>query len=393
MKRALNIIFYTIFVSVLLGVGGLLIASMLPIPLPGQTGKIEIKIVRSGSMEPNIPTGSLVIVKPESSYSIGDVITFGADTQTQVPTTHRIVAYEAGENGATDFQVKGDANEDPDPNPVRRADVIGKVAFHVPKVGYVLAFARTPLGFALLVGIPAALVILEELMVIFREGKAAIRRRKGKRDKSDDGGSPVADSSGAMRLVYLRKRAMDEIFIPMFVEPMISSAQRLQKNLGAHKDAYATSTALVAGLVCVSTLMAGGAGGTLSYFNDAERSLGNIFRAGQGWEVPVLPDEPGPMFSLSTLSLGAPEGEVLGESTDTPPEEPEADPPPEDTTTPPETPPEPEPESGSQSGNAQDSPMQEKTPPPSDPPAVPAPETPVPDPTSPVETPTEPSTL
>lgn len=280
MFKAFNYIFYALFIGLMLAVAGLLVASMLPIP-----GNIELKIVKSGSMEPGIPTGSLVVVKPSANYSIGDVITFGADTRTQIPTTHRIIAYEADADGRSVYRTKGDANEDPDANPVQRSEVIGKVAFSLPYVGFILDFARQPLGFAFLVGIPAALVIMEEVFTIVRELKKALRQRRrkeeGKEDADDDsagigGGSGLKEVSRTERMVYLRKRAMDEIFVPMVVR---THSWMREKSPVMRKDAYASGTFVVVFLVSVSTMMAGGAQKTLAYFNDIERSLANTFAA------------------------------------------------------------------------------------------------------------------
>lgn len=321
MMRALNFLLYTVFVSLLLGIAGLLIGSMLPIP-----GNVELKIVKSGSMEPTIPTGSLVIVKPGTRYSIGDVITFGADTATQIPTTHRIIAF-TGENRETMYTTKGDANEEADPNPVARQDVIGKIVFHIPYVGFILDFARQPLGFALLIGVPAALVILEEVITITREVKLALRRRRSEKDDDEEGerGGGTA-SHHETRLVYLRRRAMDEIFVPMTVAPTIM--RQVLSRHEPHADAYGTATALVMGLVFVSSLMSGGAGGTIAYFSDIERSIGNIFRAGSGPDFlgPVIEEEPllEPLQRTALTNEPETEGEVLGDSTEAP-QEPEID--------------------------------------------------------------------
>src|SRR3989338_8215020 len=65
-------------------------ASLFFAPLLPIKGNIEIKIVKSGSMEPAIKTGSIVVIKPASLYGVGDVITFGEDSRTTYPTTHRI---------------------------------------------------------------------------------------------------------------------------------------------------------------------------------------------------------------------------------------------------------------------------------------------------------------
>jgi signal peptidase len=320
MMRFINIFFYTIFVSLMLGVAGLLVGSMLPIP-----GNIELKIVKSGSMEPNIPTGSLVVVKPMSNYGIGDVITFGADTKTEIPTTHRIISFEADGTGRTAFRTKGDANEDPDADAVQRNEVIGRVAFHLPYVGFVLDFARQPLGFALLIGVPAALVIVEEVITIVKELKTGVRKRRRKEDGEDtdeshgsglpgQGGTRLREVAGPEKLVYLRRRAMDEIFVPMVVQ----SRTWIREHTPRPKDAYGAATFVVLGVVFVSTMLSGGAKGTIAYFNDIERSIGNIFsaaecddfREGSCQQLLIAQDEP------AALRMALPEGEtVLGEST------------------------------------------------------------------------------
>ena len=143
---------------------------MLPIP-----GNYKIKIVQSGSMEPTIQTGGIVVDKPESAYHVGDIVTFGLDTKTQVPTTHRIIAIGSGPNPV--YTTKGDANDAADPTNTHLSDIHGKVILTVPYVGYLLDFARKPLGFVLLVGVPAALIIMDELGKIIRE-ILIIRRRK-----------------------------------------------------------------------------------------------------------------------------------------------------------------------------------------------------------------------
>jgi len=324
MMKALNYIFYGFFITMMLAIAGLLVASMLPIP-----GNIELKIVKSGSMEPTIPTGSLVIVKPMQSYGIGDVITFGADTKTEIPTTHRIIGYESDAEGRSVFRTKGDANEDQDANPVPRGEVIGKVVFHLPYVGFVLDFARQPLGFALLIGVPAALVIVEEVLTITKEVKAALVRRRKKEECDEDTDDEPSHGSGGTRLrevaaertVYLRKRAMDEIFVPMVSE----TRTWVREKLPLPKDAYASGTIAVGVLVGISVLTTGGMQGTLAYFTDIETSIGNVFRAGEWGEE----EEEQP---IEVARMSAPEGEVAGAATEseTPTEIPAEEPAPEE---------------------------------------------------------------
>ena len=156
---------YWIFVTAVVLLGLLLLSSLFPVP-----GNLEVKIVQSGSMEPAIKTGAMVVIRPSSEYRIGDVIMFGKDTKTEVPTTHRIVADEV-RSGVFYYTTQGDANEDPDPQQVAQSEVIGKVLFSISYLGYVLDFAKKPLGFALLIGVPAVIVVFDEGTNIWRETK------------------------------------------------------------------------------------------------------------------------------------------------------------------------------------------------------------------------------
>ena len=189
MTNILGKLLYGSFIIILLGISGLFLLTVLPPSLTGPLGQYEIKIVKSGSMEPAIPTGSIVMVRPSHTYNVGDVITFGKDTKAQIPTTHRILSTRT-ENGRTVFETKGDANEEADPVTVYESNVIGKVAFHMPYAGYVLDFARQPIGFTLMIGIPAAVIILDELIRIIQE-LAGLRRKKRAtlRAKEDEHGS------------------------------------------------------------------------------------------------------------------------------------------------------------------------------------------------------------
>jgi len=167
---------YIVFLGAFAMLALLLLTSIVPIP-----GNIETKIVQSGSMEPAIHTGSLVILRPEESYEVGDIVTFGRDDKDHVPVTHRIVEKETGD-GAVTYTTKGDANEDPDPNTLRKNEVIGKVLFSLPYVGYLLDFAKTPIGFGLLIGIPALFVIYDEVLKIVAE----VRKKPQVEEKKDN---------------------------------------------------------------------------------------------------------------------------------------------------------------------------------------------------------------
>ena len=168
-SKILNGIFTAFLVLMVLFVVG----SMLPIP-----GNYRLLIVQSGSMEPAIHTGSVVVVRPEASYKAGDVITFG-DAGKEKTTTHRVVDLEVAA-GKTYFITKGDANKTEDTNRVSEDKVIGRVQASIPYTGYLLAAAKEPAGFALLVIVPCAIVIFEEILNIRKE----LMKKKGTPEKS-----------------------------------------------------------------------------------------------------------------------------------------------------------------------------------------------------------------
>lgn len=172
-------IIYGLIVALLVTLAALLVVAAIPIP-----GNYKIKIVQSGSMEPAISTGSVVVIKSFPEYKIGDVITFGRDTKTSAPTTHRIIEMRA-QTGSAVYITKGDANNTPDKREVRHSEVIGKVLFHIPALGYLLDFAKKPIGFIFLVVIPAALIVFEEMGKIWKEFKR-IRAKKAKPAVSEE---------------------------------------------------------------------------------------------------------------------------------------------------------------------------------------------------------------
>jgi signal peptidase len=154
-----------LFVAVLL-----VIAS---IDIPGVS--LDARTVLTSSMEPTIPTGSVVFIYPHEHYQEGDIVTFRRENSTLlIPITHRIIGTQTDEDGRTAFITKGDNNEYQDANLLYPEEIRGRVVLHVPLLGHVLAAAKTPWGFAALVLIPAALVISDEVKKIV----GVVRRRK-----------------------------------------------------------------------------------------------------------------------------------------------------------------------------------------------------------------------
>lgn len=90
--------------------------------------------IATGSMEPQINTGDLVIVSRPAAASIqvGDVIQFAHGQYTVV---HRVAEVVEGEDGVA-YITRGDANNADDAGTVAASQVIGKVVARIPWAGW-----------------------------------------------------------------------------------------------------------------------------------------------------------------------------------------------------------------------------------------------------------------
>ena len=121
------------------GLGTAILVAVILICLPLVLSSVfggQCFVVVSGSMEPEIPVGSLVYVEaiePED-VQVEDVIAFYGGRDANAIITHRVV-----ENRVVmgEFITKGDANQENDLNPVNYHELIGRVEWSVPEVGVI----------------------------------------------------------------------------------------------------------------------------------------------------------------------------------------------------------------------------------------------------------------
>ena len=145
--------------------------------------EIPLAAVSSGSMEPTIHRGSLIIikgVKPEEINAApapkGDIIVYLRSYTIKYdyiffvfyspdPIVHRAIK-KVEINGKWYFLTKGDANKYYDQNPrdprtwVPENRVLGKVIYVIPELGYPALFAKTTYGKAVLVLAIIAVLVL-----------------------------------------------------------------------------------------------------------------------------------------------------------------------------------------------------------------------------------------
>ena len=116
------------------------------------SGVMKARIVLTGSMEPTISVGDIILTTPPSRLTPkqGDVVAYTAKRFDGSPVgvfSHRII----GGDAQTGFIVQGDANPSPDVQHPLIPDIEGVVVFVIPFLGKILApkslFILVPLIF------------------------------------------------------------------------------------------------------------------------------------------------------------------------------------------------------------------------------------------------------
>jgi len=202
-------------------------------------------IVRSGSMQPSIDIGSVVIVRPNTSYKAGDVVAFRSAKNSKTTITHRVSSVENGPSGLY-YKTKGDANSTIDVWEVKPSQLIGKMFVVVPYVGKLLIFARTSVGMPILIITPALFVIILEFLNIVKE----VKKRKNK---------VTSDNK-----IVIHRLSLEEL------------AKKPEKNFGFLR----LMLPLLLGALFVHT--------TFAYFSDTESSFDNLFQAAATFPTPTV---------------------------------------------------------------------------------------------------------
>ena len=116
-------------------------------------------VIYGGSMGSALRNGSLAVTRQidPDSINVGDVVAISKSSHS-LPVLHRIIDVQTAD-GARRFVTQGDANSEPDPDPASLRGSGDRVVFSIPYLGYVVHFARSPAGRALLLFVPAVLLV------------------------------------------------------------------------------------------------------------------------------------------------------------------------------------------------------------------------------------------
>ena len=154
-----NIVFVLIMIFIVVGIVG---------NLSGKSDKLynivryRTYVIVSPSMKPTIDAGDLIFIKKVDINNLkkGDIVSFKND---DIIATHRIVDIDDKK-----VVTKGDNNNIED-YPTDKSDIIGKFIFAIPKIGYVISYAMSPVG---MVTIALVITFIFIYDFIFREKKS-----------------------------------------------------------------------------------------------------------------------------------------------------------------------------------------------------------------------------
>ena len=96
-----------------------------------------ILVVLTGSMEPTIKSGEMIIIKEQTDYNVDDIVTYKEDRNFFV--THRIInKYE------NKYETKGDNNNLIDET-IDKDQIEGKVIYHSKVCGFFILYLLKPI--------------------------------------------------------------------------------------------------------------------------------------------------------------------------------------------------------------------------------------------------------
>ncbi|MBN2113923.1 MAG: signal peptidase I, partial [Acidimicrobiia bacterium] len=135
-------------------------------------------VVMSGSMEPAIPTGSLLLVRriPAAEMAVGEVVSFRHPDDPGRLLTHRVQSVSV-EGDRVMVETRGDANTGAEKWAVSGSGTVGRAVWHLPLLGYLVVPIQGVAARILLLVAPALALAVLLLIDIWRPGVGRPGRR------------------------------------------------------------------------------------------------------------------------------------------------------------------------------------------------------------------------
>lgn len=174
-RAALHAVALGLSTGLLLAVVGL---ALVVIVVPKATGSMPLTVLTQ-SMEPTLPPGTLLVVRPTpvDAIRVGDVVTYQIASGRPEVVSHRVVSIATASDGTRSFVLRGDANAVADAAAVVPAQVRGVVWYSVPGIGWVNQLVNGSRSW-LVPTIAAVLLTYGAVMITAGTVSAARRRRR-----------------------------------------------------------------------------------------------------------------------------------------------------------------------------------------------------------------------
>lgn len=187
-------------------------------------GRVSYVMVNGISMEPGFHLGDLTILRRDSDYRVGEIVTY-RDSQMQAYVIHRIIGIDQDQ-----FILQGDNNSWIDAYRPTQEEIIGKLWVHIPKLGKVFTWMRSPLNLALIIGLLGGVLM-----------KGMIKSEKqGQQNRSPEGFSDTLEGGlylfGFFALLFLG------LAVFAFVRPSTRPADKIKYQQESHFSYSATGT-------------------------------------------------------------------------------------------------------------------------------------------------------
>ncbi|MFG6402234.1 signal peptidase I [Microbacterium sp. P04] len=144
--------------------------------------------VLTQSMEPTLPPGTLVVIRPTpvEEIQVGDVITYQIHSGDPAVVSHRVTS-KTFTNGELTFITKGDNNDAADPDPVQPLQIHGSLWYSLPLLGWVNNVLNGS-NRTLVVAVAAGALLLYAVGMVVGEARD---RRKTRPSQADSAGDEV----------------------------------------------------------------------------------------------------------------------------------------------------------------------------------------------------------
>jgi signal peptidase I len=174
-KKILKLLEWVVFIFIIF------IAFAVLSPILPTKKIVSTYVVISGSMEPNIKTGSIAFSVPIDPKTIkkNDIVTFFLPNDPKQTILHRIIEIK-NKQSVLSFQTKGDNNNAKDGFTIDGNSVSGKYIFSIPLIGYLAGFMKTPAGFIILICLPALILIFIQIKYMKEGMNEEINKRAKK---------------------------------------------------------------------------------------------------------------------------------------------------------------------------------------------------------------------